>query len=108
MLSPGAHTLLQIVLRTGVIYFLVLIGIRLSGKREVGQMTPFQNNSPLAVTEAYVALTKSWTTSLASMPQAVIGPASAVHKGKLYCIGGANSGIFGQGVPYDKVQIYQP
>ena len=58
--------------------------------------------------EAYVALTKSWTTSLASMPQAVIGPASAVHKGKLYCIGGANSGIFGQGVPYDKVQIYQP
>jgi N-acetylneuraminic acid mutarotase len=67
-----------------------------------------QNNSPLAVTEAYVGLTKSWTTSLASMPQAVIGPASAVHKGKLYCIGGANSGIFGQGVPYDKVQIYQP
>jgi len=41
MLSPGAHTLLQIALRTGVIYFLVLIGIRLSGKREVGQMTPF-------------------------------------------------------------------
>src|SRR3989454_12383936 len=41
MLSPGAHTLLQIVLRTGVIYFSVLIGIRLSGKREVGQMTPF-------------------------------------------------------------------
>ena len=41
MLSPGAHTLLQIALRTGIIYFLVLIGIRLSGKREVGQMTPF-------------------------------------------------------------------
>jgi uncharacterized membrane protein YcaP (DUF421 family) len=41
MLSPGAHTLLQIALRTGVIYFLVLIGIRISGKREVGQMTPF-------------------------------------------------------------------
>ncbi|HET6179296.1 MAG TPA: YetF domain-containing protein [Candidatus Sulfotelmatobacter sp.] len=33
--------LLQIVLRTGVIYLLVLIGVRLSGKREVGQMTPF-------------------------------------------------------------------
>jgi uncharacterized membrane protein YcaP (DUF421 family) len=32
---------LQIVLRTGVIYLLVLIGVRLSGKREVGQMTPF-------------------------------------------------------------------
>lgn len=41
MQLPGAHTLLEIVLRTGVIYLLVLIGIRLSGKREVGQMTPF-------------------------------------------------------------------
>ena len=28
-------------MRTGVIYLLVLIGVRLSGKREVGQMTPF-------------------------------------------------------------------
>jgi uncharacterized membrane protein YcaP (DUF421 family) len=33
--------LLQIVLRTGAIYLVVLIGVRLSGKREVGQMTPF-------------------------------------------------------------------
>jgi uncharacterized membrane protein YcaP (DUF421 family) len=33
--------LLTIVLRTAVIYLLVLIGVRLSGKREVGQMTPF-------------------------------------------------------------------
>ena len=32
---------MQIVLRTGVIYLLVLIGVGLSGKREVGQMTPF-------------------------------------------------------------------
>jgi len=38
---PGNSVLLQIVLRTGVIYLLVLIGVRLSGKREVGQMTPF-------------------------------------------------------------------
>lgn len=38
---PGTHVLLQIVLRTGVIYLLVLVGVRLSGKREVGQMTPF-------------------------------------------------------------------
>ena len=37
----GAHTLLEIALRTGIVYFLVLIGIRISGKREVGQMTPF-------------------------------------------------------------------
>jgi uncharacterized membrane protein YcaP (DUF421 family) len=38
---PGVNVLLQIVLRTGVIYLLVLVGVRLSGKREVGQMTPF-------------------------------------------------------------------
>jgi uncharacterized membrane protein YcaP (DUF421 family) len=41
MLFPGGHVLAQIVLRTGVIYLLVLVGVRLSGKREVGQMTPF-------------------------------------------------------------------
>ena len=41
MFFPGAHVILQIVLRTGLIYLLVLIGVRLSGKREVGQMTPF-------------------------------------------------------------------
>ncbi len=33
--------LLEIVLRTTIVYVLVLIGLRLSGKREVGQMTPF-------------------------------------------------------------------
>jgi uncharacterized membrane protein YcaP (DUF421 family) len=41
MVFPGAHVLLQIVLRTAVIYCVVLLGVRLSGKREVGQMTPF-------------------------------------------------------------------
>lgn len=41
MLPPNLHTLLEIALRTGVIYLLVLVGIRISGKREVGQMTPF-------------------------------------------------------------------
>lgn len=35
------HVALAIVLRTTVIYVLVLLGIRLTGKREVGQMTPF-------------------------------------------------------------------
>lgn len=35
------ETVLQIVFRTSVIYGLVLVGIRLTGKREVGQMTPF-------------------------------------------------------------------
>ena len=35
------HTALEIAARTSVIYVLVLLGIRLTGKREVGQMTPF-------------------------------------------------------------------
>lgn len=35
------HTALEIVGRTTAVYLLVLIGIRLTGKREVGQMTPF-------------------------------------------------------------------
>lgn len=38
---PGGRVLIEIVLRTATIYFFVLIGVRLSGKREVGQMTPF-------------------------------------------------------------------
>src|SRR6476660_7473575 len=38
---PGAHTLLEILLRTVIVYTVVLLGVRLSGKREVGQMTPF-------------------------------------------------------------------
>ena len=43
MLIPASawHVLLNIALRTTVIYAVVLIGVRLSGKREVGQMTPF-------------------------------------------------------------------
>lgn len=38
---PGSQVLVQIVIRTGAVYLLILIGVRLSGKREVGQMTPF-------------------------------------------------------------------
>ena len=41
MLPANAHALIEIALRSGVIYLLVLVGIRISGKREVGQMTPF-------------------------------------------------------------------
>lgn len=35
------HTLLEIAARTAIIYLAVLVGLRLTGKREVGQMTPF-------------------------------------------------------------------
>src|SRR5438045_8981752 len=38
---PHWHVLGEIFVRTLVIYLVVLIGIRLTGKREVGQMTPF-------------------------------------------------------------------
>lgn len=41
MLPVSGHVLINIALRTTVIYLLVLAGVRLSGKREVGQMTPF-------------------------------------------------------------------
>ncbi len=41
MLPAGWHILIEVALRTAVIYLFVLLGVRLSGKREVGQMTPF-------------------------------------------------------------------
>jgi uncharacterized membrane protein YcaP (DUF421 family) len=41
MFPPSGAVLLNIAVRTAVVYILVLIGVRLSGKREVGQMTPF-------------------------------------------------------------------
>jgi len=36
-----SETLLEIILRTAIVYAVILVGIRLTGKREVGQMTPF-------------------------------------------------------------------
>jgi uncharacterized membrane protein YcaP (DUF421 family) len=41
MIPSPPSALLEIVGRTIVIYLLILVGVRLSGKREVGQMTPF-------------------------------------------------------------------
>jgi uncharacterized membrane protein YcaP (DUF421 family) len=41
MLPTHIPVLGEIVLRTATIYLVVLLGVRLSGKREVGQMTPF-------------------------------------------------------------------
>src|SRR5450631_4655686 len=38
---PSTHVLIEIFLRTAAVYAVVLLGVRLSGKREVGQMTPF-------------------------------------------------------------------
>jgi hypothetical protein len=64
-------------------------------------------DTPVDVLEVYSGKTKAWTT-LASIPQAVVEPASAVVDERLYCLGGATSGYFLQGVPYGDVQIYQP
>jgi len=49
---PGVHVLGEIVLRTGIIYLVVLAGVRLSGKREVGQMTPFDLTLLLLISNA--------------------------------------------------------
>lgn len=38
---PGWRVLVEILIRTATVYAIVLLGVRLSGKREVGQMTPF-------------------------------------------------------------------
>jgi len=41
MFPQSSMVFLQIIGRTVAVYFLVLLGVRLAGKREVGQMTPF-------------------------------------------------------------------
>ncbi|HUN81757.1 MAG TPA: YetF domain-containing protein [Phycisphaerae bacterium] len=65
MLPPNAHTLLEVALRTGVIYLLVLVGIRLSGKREVGQMTPFDLTLLLLLSNSVQNAMTGTDTSLA-------------------------------------------
>ncbi len=52
LMLAGGHVLIQIALRTAVIYFVVLLGVRLSGKREVGQMTPFDLTLLLLISNA--------------------------------------------------------
>src|SRR5438128_14734 len=52
MLPSSGHALLEIALRTAVIYAVVLLGVRLSGKREVGQMTPFDLTLLLLISNA--------------------------------------------------------
>ena len=41
MFNMTLSTLLQIVIRTMAVYLVILVGLRLSGKREIGQMTVF-------------------------------------------------------------------
>jgi uncharacterized membrane protein YcaP (DUF421 family) len=65
MTFPGVHVLLGIGLRTAVIYFVVLAGVRLSGKREVGQMTPFDLTLLLLISNAVQNAMTGPDTSLA-------------------------------------------
>lgn len=39
--SSSSSSLLEIAIRTGLIYLALLLGLRLTGKRQAGQMTPF-------------------------------------------------------------------
>ena len=65
MMYPGVHVLLQIVLRTVVVYLVVLAGVRLSGKREVGQMTPFDLTLLLLISNSVQNAMTGPDTSLA-------------------------------------------
>lgn len=62
---PGGLVLLQIVARTAAIYMVVLLGVRLSGKREVGQMTPFDLTLLLLLSNAVQNAMTGPDTSLA-------------------------------------------
>ena len=64
-MSPAAHTLLEIAGRTAAIYLLILLGVRLSGKREVGQMTPFDLTLLLLLSNAVQNAMTGPDTSLA-------------------------------------------
>jgi uncharacterized membrane protein YcaP (DUF421 family) len=63
--AAAGAVLLNIVLRTVVIYLVVLIGVRLSGKREVGQMTPFDLTLLLLISNSVQNAMTGPDTSLA-------------------------------------------
>ncbi|MGA8153039.1 MAG: YetF domain-containing protein [Terriglobales bacterium] len=70
---PGAHVLLEIALRTAAVYVVVLAGVRLSGKREVGQMTPFDLTLLLLISNA---VQNAMTGSDSSLPGGVVAAAT--------------------------------
>src|SRR5438876_6478488 len=69
---PGTHVILEIVVRTMVIYLIVLMGVRLSGKREVGQMTPFDLTLLLLISNSVQnAMTGSDTSLIGGIVAAI-------------------------------------
>jgi uncharacterized membrane protein YcaP (DUF421 family) len=63
---------LQIIVRTGAVYLLVLVGVRLTGKREVGQMAPFDLTLLLLLSNAVQNAMTGPDTSLAGGAVAAI------------------------------------
>ena len=61
---PSPHVLLEIIFRTSIIYMVVLLGVRLSGKREVGQMTPFDLTLLLLISNSVQNVMTGSDTSL--------------------------------------------
>ena len=61
---PSVHTLIEIVIRTTCIYLLILAGVRITGKREVGQMTPFDLTLLLLLSNAVQNAMTGTDTSL--------------------------------------------
>ncbi len=73
MLPDKSLMLLFIALRTAAIYMVVLIGVRLSGKREVGQMTPFDLTLLLLLSNSVQnAMTGPDTSLVGGMVAAVV------------------------------------
>src|SRR5438094_10481434 len=52
MWQASWHGVLEVVARTATIYLVVLLGVRLSGKREVGEMTRFDLTLLLLISNA--------------------------------------------------------
>ena len=74
---PGGHVLIGIALRTTVIYGVVLLGMRLSGKREVGQMTPFDLTLLLLLSNAVQNAMTGPDTSVSGRHRRRLHPAAA-------------------------------
>jgi uncharacterized membrane protein YcaP (DUF421 family) len=64
---------MEIVIRVAVIYFLIMVGLRVLGKREFGQLTPFELVTLLLIPEM---VSKALTGEDYSMTAAMIGVAT--------------------------------
>ena len=66
MFQPSVNVI-EIAARTLVVYFTVVIGLRVFGKRELGQMTPFDLVLLLTLSNAVKGVTKGATMDPAHM-----------------------------------------